>query len=299
MIDQQKRFAFILLLSLSLFFLWGIELPLSSQLSDATPIERRVERTFQAYTVRVTYNSETYEGQLEILRYGQRICQMSEMGELFIGHMYYNDPKLNSDSIQMGRDITGDGIPDLLIAEYTGGVHCCLNFYVFMIGQEFRFLGKIEANDSDYSHFEDIDHDQSLEFIGNDWTFAYWHTGFASSPAPSVILYFHDGAYRLAGHLMSKPIPSQAELDEKTREIQADESWTNRGRPPQSPPVLLWDTMLELIYSGHANVAWQFFDVAWVGSIPGKEAFLADFRAQLMKSPYWQEIEQLNQMEKK
>lgn len=294
MVYQQKRFAFILLLTLSLYFLWGSELLLSSHPADASPIERRVEQTFQAYTVRTTYNSETYEGQLDILQYGQRIYQMSEMGQLFIGHMYYNDPKLNSDSIQMGRDITGDGIPDLVIAEYTGGVHCCLNFYVFTIGQEFRFLGKIEANDGDYSYFADIDHDKSLEFIGNDWTFAYWHNGFASSPAPSIILYFHDGEYHLAGHLMSKPVPPQAELDEKIQMIQADESWTIKGRPPQSPPVLLWETMLHLIYSGHAGVAWQFFDKAWVATVPGKEAFLADFRTQLIKSPYWKEIEQLN-----
>jgi hypothetical protein len=275
----------------SVFFFWGIRFP--SSIAYAERNQFGTEQTFQAYTVRTDFNDETFEGQFEILYHGQRIYQKIDASKFFIGHMY-DDVHVNSDLIKMGNDITGDGVPDLVIAEYTGGAHCCLNFYVFTIGQEFRYFGKIEANDGDWSYFADLDGDQCLEFIGYDWTFAYWRTGFASSPAPDIILRFHDGVYILAEDLMRKPVPIPSELDENTRVIQADESWTMKGHPPKTPPASLWQMMLDLIYSGHADAAWQFFDQTWVADIPGKEEFLEDFRAQLMKSPYWREIEHLN-----
>jgi len=110
---------------------------------------------------------------------------------------------------EMGKNITGNGIPNLVISEWTGGAHCCSNFYIFEIGARFRFLAKIEAGHGDMSHFANLDGDGNLEFVGADWTFAYWRTSFAESPAPEIILRFAAGGYRLAEDLMRKPAVSR------------------------------------------------------------------------------------------
>ncbi len=58
---------------------------------------------------------------------------------------------------------------------------------------------------------------------------------------------------------MRKPRPTQEALDDKIKIIQKNDSWKDG-----EPPVELWGYMLDLIYSGNAKVAWQFFDKALV-----------------------------------
>ena len=53
--------------------------------------------------------------------------------------------------------------------------------------------------------------------------------------------------------------------------------------------------MLELIYTGHARLAWDFAERAGPPARPGKEAFLTEFRAPLAQSPYWPEVRAWNE----
>ena len=247
------------------------------------------KQRLQEYTVRIYYDDKTGKGMFEILKKGKRVYQKSDESKFYIGSLPNSEDEVSNDLIKMGNDITGNGIPNLVISEWTQGAHCCFNFDVFEFGQQFHFLAKIEAEDGDLSHFANLDGDSDLEFVGNDWTFAYWRTSFAASPTPDVILRFRDGAYKLVEDLMRKPAPSETELDAKIQEVQTSTSWQQ-----QDPPEILWGEMLDLIYSGHADLAWQFFDKAWPANMPGKDGFLTDFRSQLAKSPYWSQIEHLN-----
>ena len=47
-----------------------------------------------------------------------------------------------------------------------------------------------------------------------------------------------------------------------------------------------WGDMLDLIYTGHEDLAWQYFDMVWPAKKAGKGKFLADFKEQLSKSAY-------------
>ncbi len=165
-----------------------------------------------------------------------------------------------------------------------------IGFAVFEIGPQFRFLARIDAGHGDLSHFADLDGDRNLEFVGTDWTFAYWWTSFAESPAPEIILRFTAVKYRLAENLMRKPAPSEAELNREIEVIRNDESWKDMQRPPAT----LWGEMLDLIYSGNSAAAWRFFGKAWLAGVPGKDTALGDFKDQLAKSPYWPQIQHLN-----
>jgi hypothetical protein len=51
--------------------------------------------------------------------------------------------------------------------------------------------------------------------------------------------------------------------------------------------------MLDLVYSGHADVAYQFCERVWPGPEREKAAFLAEFRQRLGQSPFRSAIEAL------
>ena len=130
----------------------------------------------------------------------------------------------------------------------------------------------------------------------HDWTFANWNTDFADSPAPKVILRFSDNAYRVAPDLMRaagahSPATSQ-------RAPAAVKSYAPSAKGGEWPHAKvspdLWGTMLDLIYSGHADDAWKFLDDAWPPKVQGKDAFASDFRTQLAKSNYWPAVEAMN-----
>jgi hypothetical protein len=53
---------------------------------------------------------------------------------------------------------------------------------------------------------------------------------------------------------------------------------------------VFWGIMLELIYTGSEELAWQFLDLVWPPQKQGKAIFMRDFKNQLLKSPYWQMI---------
>lgn len=203
------------------------------------------------------------------------------------------------DLVKPGEDITGDGVPDLVIGFRTGGVHCCYTFYVFELGPKLRLLATFEVGDAGESHFEKRKGEKGLLFVTNDYTFAYKLTSFAGSPAPEVILRFSNGKYRLANDLMRKPPLSRKKLREIAQAVQSDEQWENSENLPLpaliwSTPTLLWSTMLDLIYTGNEKAAWDFFEKAWPKARKGKQARLREFKKVLFSSQYWPQIRDMN-----
>lgn len=51
------------------------------------------------------------------------------------------------ESLPIGRDITGDGRPNLVAYDWSGGAHCCSNYYVFELGYPSRVLDVLEGGD--------------------------------------------------------------------------------------------------------------------------------------------------------
>jgi len=261
------------------------------------------EETSVPYVVRVYFDQVAKDGSdayYEILKDRKSVFQQKakQKGEkFFIGTMYDKDP--DAALVKMGMDITGAGQPDLVVSEWSGGANCCLTLHIFEIGSTFKEIGSIAAKYGDAGpHFAHLDKNPKtagLQVQISDWTFANWHSDFAGSPAPKVILRFSDGAYRVSPDLMRSSVPGVSYLDARVAEIRnhknasKSDSW-----PAADVSPTLWATMLDLTYSGHAGDAWTFLDKAWPPKIGGKEAFVRDFRAQLAKSPYWSAVEAIN-----
>jgi hypothetical protein len=170
----------------------------------------------------------------------------------------------------------------LVVSEWTGGAHCCYRFHLFEVGTQFRFLQTMDAGHGDQSRFENLDQDPALEFQMNDWTFAYWRTSFAQSPAPRVILKFSEGQYRLCPALMRKVPPTESAQRQKAAELASSDAWNAGGQPP----VELWVEMLDLIYAGNPREAWELLRLSWPANHANRADFEHDFRAQLARSPF-------------
>lgn len=249
------------------------------------PGQPKATQRFNQYEI-LTYRTEDMEPFVEIKKGGQRVYgRTCEGGEFLIAEL--EESRTPRERIAIGKDITGRGIPNLVIFEWSGGAHCCYTAHVFEIGQRFRKIASLNAENGPLD-FEDLDGDGILEVVLKDWAFAYWRTSFNYSPAPRVVLRFRNGVYRTAPEFMRKLPVSDDWLKEKAQEVLKGD-WTNERVPPE-----LWRYMVELIYTGNAKQAWAFFDMAWRPGAPGKATFLKDFRSQLAKSPYWSEVAAMN-----
>ena len=210
-----------------------------------TPTGRlKDRRRFRNYEVRI-YQPRLGDGSLEVRRGGRRIyARVSEGGKFLIGELFESDtPK---ERIATGKDITGRGVPNLVVSEWTGGAHCCFSAHVFELGKHFRKIASLDAGHGKLD-FQDLDGDGSLEAILHDWSFAYWPRSFAESPAPRVILRFRDGRYQVAPDLMRKPPPPAADLAAKARMVRESGKWDPNEPPP--PQCLCSDA--------RSDVRWQ------------------------------------------
>jgi hypothetical protein len=193
-------------------------------------------------------------------------------------------------AIPNGKDITGRGNPNILVSFYTGGAHCCLLYYVFELEPHLKLVATLDAESGDGSRFQLID--GKYYFVSADWTFSYWQSSFADSPAPKVIVGFVDdpqgGGYHLALDEMSKPAPTPEEWTKALSEGRSAFGETN----PFSGGIgsQLWGDMLDFIYEGHSDLAWKLFNESWPARRKGKDEFLSDFCSQLKTSPYWPDL---------
>ncbi len=260
----------------------------------------REEQAFQDYVVSI-YRQDyvkfgdisglsPYKDYFEILQSRHRVY-MSDLtvgpGSFSDSHYRYNPNEKTSIEkivVPMGTDITGDGEPNLVVLEITGGNRCCFIHHVFEIGREFR---KIASIDGPYRvKFTDWDGDSKMELVLNDWWFENLVNPYANIRPPDVVLRYQDGAYRIASDLMHKPPPSREYLEGRAQEAQEDTSWGVRNAWPDVPASLL-NTMLELLYTGHPDLAWQFIEMAWPPNIPEKDEWVSEFRATLVESQFW------------
>jgi hypothetical protein len=252
------------------------------------PQQRKLEdeQKFKDFVVR-TYRGERAGGCFQILRAGTVVFSKNAGERVVIGNdiniRAATDTK-HAPAIPIGTDITGSGSPELLLVDWGGGAHCCFTFHIIELGDRVRETAKIDAGDSDYAHFEDVNQDGKYEFVGWDFTFNYWHASFAESPAPRIVLQFNGKTHELAPELMRQPAPSSGDLESKSVDVRKME-WADRF-----PPPLLWRTMLDLIYTGHSDLAWQFATASWKPENIAKQAFLDEFCGQLAGSPYFDQL---------
>lgn len=197
-------------------------------------------------------------------------------------------------------DLDGKGTFATIVEESSGGAHCCQDYHFFTAnGQPVRPLsvgdGQILATHR---------HRGKLVLVA-PFVMAYWTGFFADSPGVPLFLTLSHGRFTLdpALHRTAKAgdVPSLAgkrkwvsrgNQKDLARRLIAAMGGTNAETGP------LWTAMLELVFTGHADAAWNLFETVgkavawrpWNGEEPARRR-LGEFVDSL---PYKGGLEELN-----
>jgi hypothetical protein len=184
-----------------------------------------------------------------------------------------------------GDDITGDGIPNLVVM-YSGGGNSSFNqsCYVFSLGDQFRLIQCLPQG-----KFVDINQDGKLDCIAYQPGFTFWHACHAGSPLPKIVYEYCDNEYLLAPALMYQPLPEEEVINQTLEEVKRrcakvkeakwdDHCWHNEEVYLDSS---VWIYMLDLMFSGHPDEAYDFLDKIWPEGEKGKSNFIYDFEKRL------------------
>lgn len=183
-----------------------------------------------------------------------------------------------SPAIAPGSDVTGDGLPNLILREAaaTG-----TRFIVLRLGEEVDVLAEIDAGPGADAGFRDLDGDGIFEFVGRDPT---WRDILADR-SPRVVLRWSGSAYVASPADLARPEPRMDQLEPVIERILLSDAWTEAG-----PPKDLWVEALDLAFSGHPETASRLIEWAWPDGRAGREAFLDRFRATLAQSERYREL---------
>jgi hypothetical protein len=253
---------------------------------------------FNDYTIS-RYFIEGQNPVLEIQKAGVRVFTIQE-SSIFPGSYGFGD----NEKFPTGKNLTGDGKPNLVIRTYSGGAHCCTDVHVLELGEQFRHVARFDARNSEGVVFEDLDKNGILTVSMADWHYLDVIAPMIASPAPRITFRYLDGRYQLAPDLMKQPAPPKEELKRLAQEIR--ELFNQAQKKPEEAEMILtrwnpeypvpqlWSKMLDLIYTGNETEALQLFDEAWPETFPGKQKALKKFNALVDGSPFnprkiWQE----------
>jgi hypothetical protein len=262
----------------------------------AHPELMKMHATFQDYEIRV-FDSEDCDAAmfkdrsgLEILKAGKRVYAETGYGYA-VGYPLEQDQPPDSVKLKVGDDITGEGQPELLVSEWTGGAHCCYSFAIFRLGTDFRKIQDISLFDADESAFVRRPGVKSLVLNTYDYSaFAYFPTSFAGSPAGRVLLSFQEGRFRLDQWLMKANAPAKGETDKCAALFRKSRDWK------QGQSMGMWYYATDLIYTGNQAQALGFLKQSWGGSAADRDKYLGEYQARLTKSVYYPQLKLLQQM---
>lgn len=256
-----------------------------------TPQRLKDYATFRDYEIQIADSCDASKGgsEVEILKKGKPVYAAT--GHSFaIGYALAQDQPPDSVKPKIGDDFTGEGIPELLISEYSGGGHCCYTFHLFRLGERFSHIQDIPLLDADESAFVRRPGVKGLVLAGFDFSaFAYFPKGFADSPAGRVFLSFQGDRFKLDARLMKANSPTDAEVARCAALFKPSRDWKN------FQPLGVWYYATDLIYTGNVAQAWTFLDAAWGGSGTDKKKYLDDYRQRFRKSAYYHDLMQLQQ----
>jgi hypothetical protein len=226
--------------------------------------------------------------------YGVTVFQIYRKEELVyqsdIGYSYWL--REEDEIYNLGDDITGDDISNLIVMEDSGGSFFPQSCQVFSLGEKFRLIQDLPSG-----YFQDLNWDGKLEYITYEIGFSYWHVSHADAPAPKIVYEYCGFNYLLAPALTYQHLPPQDEITQAVIRLKKDiiacekekciypyHCWYYEGI--YIPPSV-WSYMLDLIFSGHPAEAYIFLGKVWPEGKKGESQFICDFNKILDENTIW------------
>lgn len=179
-----------------------------------------------------------------------------------------------------GRDITGEGHPDVIIHTDSGGAHCCYSALVYDLGETLTKVLETPSSNCKTT-FSDLDADGIFEAVTCDDLFAYRYCSFAGSPMPTVILAHVPGL----GYGPASPRFAWFYVGDIARDTVQAELATpgGKGEFDGTTKCAVLALVLDYLYAGFPERAWTEFYRLY--PYPDRETFRAEIEEAVYHSP--------------
>lgn len=252
-----------------------------TRLTGSATVRGFIFRTYEAT------NPDADSGCLQIYRNGKVVYRLAgeeqeyDLGQP--GNAQYKIPHIPN-----GTDLTGDGQPEMIVTAWSGGAHCCYKHYIFELQPKLRLLTTIEDGDTDLAHFEKMNLDRGYFYATYD-LWSYWPSSFVSSVSHKVLLRWDGKKFRLDLNSMRHPPPTDRQWKAAFKDV--DDALKDSGDTRGVLGLTLWDTVLDLLYTGHSDLAWKFVREVNSNALKGDNPSLGEFCSALKSDPYWPDLE--------
>ncbi|HEX5128908.1 MAG TPA: hypothetical protein VFV90_04140 [Usitatibacter sp.] len=229
----------------------------------------------------------------------------------------------------VGRDLNGDGKPDMHFSSHSGGPQCCTTHHVLALKPQVRRLAAYSAGSVGGGEFIDVPGRKLPVMISADDSSANAFAPYANSYFPVMILEVgNKGRLQFARDMMQSRLPGQPppicatpvatanpwlkercgeytgpRRTERTKQIKARLESIKASR---SADKLKWEDYFEngvlaavsaemnrFTYTGHGNAAYQWLEQIWPGNDAVKVKFIQTLRQTQAKSAFAPDIHAL------
>ena len=245
--------------------------------------------------------------------------------------VWQSSPKENEGAVKfaihsLGRDLDGDGQPELHFSTHTGAQHCCTTHYVYRLKPQVKRHAVYPANNVAGGDFLELPGRKTPVMVTADDSSANAFAPYANSYFPAVILEVSPkGKFQFATDLMRSRLPGQpppvcaqpaaianpwlkqrcdeyisSRRNARVAEMKAKLAEIKTGRRADQ---LKWDDyygtgvlsavsaeMNRYAYTGHGAAGINWLETVWPGNDATKLKLLATLRASWQKSVFADEL---------
>ena len=277
------------------------EYTISGEVLVYNEYRENVEYSWKDYAVKISRRDGKCHSQMSLTIYRSgdivhSIKKDSAKGEYY-GDFYVLGIKDGID-MSMGRDVTGNGKPNLVVQEWCGGnSRSGWDCYLFELGEEFKLLKTWKNSNYGDTALANADNENGYELVQQIVLWPYPYPGAMADFVTTKIFLKQYGEDYKAIKSNIIPIPMSADLatDEDIR-ADAENFRYERKIYEEDFRRYIFNIMADFICAGHAGMANKYFHHAWPLEVPGKEDFLTNLKEKLAESAYWPDIQRINDM---
>ena len=229
----------------------------------------------------------------------------------------------------IGRDLDGDGQPDVHFSSYSGGAHCCTTHHVYRLKPQVRKTATYNAGNAGGGEFIDLPGRKAPIMVSADDSSANAFAPYANSYFPLVILEVSPkGRFQFAQDLMQTKLPGQpppvcaqpavsgnpwlkercAEFVGTRRQSRNTDIKTRLAeiKSTRAADKLTWEDyygrgvlsavsaeMNRYTYTGHGNAGFNWLEATWPGNDAVKLRFVTTLRQAQAKSIFAEDLKAL------
>jgi hypothetical protein len=237
------------------------------------------------------------------------------------------DPGSKWTIVSIGRDLDGNGQPDVHFSTNTGGANCCTTHHIYQLKPSVKRLAAYSAGSMGGGDFIEVPGRKTPVMISADDSSANAFAPYANSYFPLLVLEVGPkGRLQFAKDLMQSKLPGQpppicavptsnpwlkercAEFSTSRRNSRAAEMKTRLAniKTNRASDKLKWEDYFEngvlasvsaevnrYTYTGHGGAGYSWLETIWPGQDAVKQKFVATLRQTQAKSVFAEDLKGL------